>query len=102
MERPGPVLQAEFARMDRLMAEKEEQERLYRQKLQYFRFMMDAYEGYVYISDMDTYELLYVNQSSCDILGAPAAKVVGRQVLRGDPGENVPLPLLHQCQTDRG
>ena len=95
-------MQAEFARMDRLMAEKEEQERLYRQKLQYFRFMMDAYEGYVYISDMDTYELLYVNQSSCDILGAPAAKVVGRKCYEVIQGRTSPLPLLHQCQTDRG
>lgn len=89
----GPVLQAEFARMDRMMAEKEEQERLYRQKLQYFRFMMDAYEGYVYISDMDTYELLYVNQSSCDILGAPAAKVVGRKCYEVIQGRTSPCPF---------
>lgn len=55
--------------------------------------MMDAYEGYVYISDMDTYELLYVNQSSCDILGAPAAKVVGRKCYEVIQGRTSPCPF---------
>ena len=76
----APVLQAEFAGVDTLVAVKEEQERLYRQKLQYFHWMLDTYEGNVYVSDMDDYELLYVNQHSCDVLGMPAVKLVGRKL----------------------
>ena len=32
------------------------------EKKQYFEFMMEEYAGNIYISDMDTYELLYLNQ----------------------------------------
>ena len=74
----GKVLQAELAGVDALAAGKEELERLYRQKLQYFHFMLDTYEGNAYISDMDTYELLYVNQHSCEVLGMPAVKAAGK------------------------
>lgn len=85
----GPVLLAELAGVDALVAEKEEQAQLYRQKLQYFRWMLNTYEGNVYVSDMDTYELLYLNQHSCDVLGAPSAKLLGRkcyEVIQGQIG----------------
>ena len=88
-----PVLQAEFSDVDRLVAEKEEQTRLCRQKLQYFHWMLDAYEGNVYVSDMDTYELLYVNKASCRVLGAPAAKVVGRKCYEVIQGRTSPCPF---------
>ena len=94
----GPVLVAEFAGVDALAAEKEERDRLYRQKLQYFHFMLDSYEGNVYISDMDTYELLYVNQHSCDVLGAPAAQVVGRKCYEVIQGRTSPCPF---CTNDK-
>ena len=55
--------------MDALVAEKEELDRLYRQRQQYFNWMLDTYIGNVYISDMDTYELLYLNENSCKTLG---------------------------------
>lgn len=44
----GKVLQAELAGVDALAAGKEELERLYRQKLQYFHFMLDTYESTEY------------------------------------------------------
>lgn len=89
----GLVLQAELAGVDALVAEKEERERLYRQKLQYFRFMLDNYEGNVYVSDMKTYELLYLNQHSCDVLGVPAVKVVGRKCYEVIQGRTSPCPF---------
>lgn len=92
------MLVAEFAGVDALAAEKEERDRLYRQKLQYFHFMLDSYEGNVYISDMDTYELLYVNQHSCDVLGAPAAQVVGRKCYEVIQGRTSPCPF---CTNDK-
>lgn len=94
----APVLQAEFAGVDTLVAVKEEQERLYRQKLQYFHWMLDTYEGNVYVSDMDDYELLYVNQHSCDVLGMPAVKLVGRKCYEVIQGRTTPCPF---CTNNR-
>lgn len=68
-EEEGPLLQAVFTDISRLSEEKEEQFSAYKQNQQYFHWMMDTYVGNVYISDMDTYELLYLNQHSCDTLG---------------------------------
>ena len=87
------VLRAEFAGVDTLTAEKEEQERLCQQKLQYFHWMLDAYEGNVYVSDINTYELLYLNQHSCDVLGMPVVKVVGRKCYEVIQGRTSPCPF---------
>lgn len=47
---------------------------LFREKAGYFKWMLDEYVGNVYIADLDTYELLYLNQASCDTLGLPLQK----------------------------
>ena len=73
------VLMLNLADVSALVAEKEEQARLHQQKMQYFHWMLDSYEGNVYVSDMDTYELLYLNQASCNVLGAHAENLVGRK-----------------------
>lgn len=73
------VLMLNLADVSALVAEKEEQARLHQQKMKYFHWMLDSYEGNVYVSDMETYELLYLNQASCNVLGAPAEKLVGRK-----------------------
>ena len=87
------ILWGELAGVDALVAEKEEQERLYRQKLDYFHFMLDTYEGNVYVSDMDTYELLYLNRNSCDVLGVSAVKAVGRKCYEVIQGRTSPCPF---------
>ncbi len=100
-EEPGTgvrLFQAELAGVDALVAEKEEQERLSRQKLDYFHWMLDSYEGNVYISDMETYELLYLNQSSCDVLGAPAVQLLGRKCYEVIQGRTSPCPF---CTNDK-
>ena len=88
-----PVFQAVLTDVSALVQEKEEQARLHEQKRQYFRWMMDSYGGNVYISDMDTYELLYLNQASCDTLGFPAARLLGRQCFKVIPGRTSPSPF---------
>lgn len=47
-----------------------------------FGFASDTYEGNAYVSDIDTYELLYLNQTSCGVLGMLAPKAVGVNVMR--------------------
>ena len=88
-----PVFQAVLTDVSALVQEKEEQARLHEQKRQYFRWMMDSYGGNVYISDMDTYELLYLNQASCDTLGFPAAQLLGRKCYEVIQGRTSPCPF---------
>lgn len=63
------------------------------QKLQYFEWMMDAYVGNVYISDMDTYELLYVNPVALDTLQAKKEDVLGRKCYEVIQGRTSPCPF---------
>ena len=64
-------------RRERAGTGKEEQARLHEQKRQYFRWMMDSYGGNVYISDMDTYELLYLNQAFLRYAGPSRGPAAG-------------------------
>ncbi|WP_110326684.1 response regulator [Hungatella effluvii] len=93
-----PVLQMELADISALLAEKEEQTRLCEQKQHSFRSVLDAYEGNAYVSDIDTYELLYLNQTSCEVLGMPASKVVGRKCYEIIQNRTSPCPF---CTNDK-
>lgn len=93
-----PVIQMELADISALVAEKEEQARLYEQKQHCFRSVLDTYEGNAYVSDIDTYELLYLNQTSCEVLGRPAAKLVGRKCYEVIQGQTSPCAF---CTNDK-
>ena len=93
-----PVIQMELADISALVAEKEEQARLCEQKQHCFRSVLDTYEGNAYVSDIDTYELLYLNQTSCEVLGRPAAKLVGRKCYEVIQGRTSPCPF---CTNDK-
>ena len=62
-------------------------------KAGYFKWMLDEYVGNVYIADLDTYELLYLNQASCDTLGLPLQKTLGRKCYEVIQGRNSPCPF---------
>ena len=94
----GPVLQMELADISALAAEKEEQARLCEQKQHCFRSVLDTYEGNAYVSDIDTYELLYLNQTSCEVLGMPASKVLGQKCYEIIQGRTSPCPF---CTNDK-
>lgn len=94
----GPVVQAVVTDIGALMVGKEEITRLHDQKAQYFRWMMDVYIGNVYISDMDTYELLYLNQNSSNILGLPPSMTLGRKCYEVIQGRTSPCPF---CTNDQ-
>lgn len=63
-----------------------------------FGFASDSYEGNAYVSDIDTYELLYLNQTSCGVLGMPAPKAVGRKCYEVIQGRTSPCPF---CTNDK-
>ena len=90
----GPAaLQAVLTDLSALEGEQAELARRSEQKQQYFRWMMDAYQGNVYISDMQTYELLYLNPSSCDTLGKPLGEMLGRKCYEVIQGRTSPCPF---------
>ena len=92
------VLQAELANVSGLAAEKEELDRLYKEQQLCLRAVLDTYEGNAYISDMDTYELLYLNQTSCTVLGTPASKAKGSKCYEMIQGRTAPCPF---CTNDK-
>lgn len=92
------LFQGEFTNVDALVEEKEELDRLCRQRQQYFNWMLDTYIGNVYISDMDTYELLYLNQNSYKTLGKTGDQVLGRKCYEVIQGRTAPCPF---CTNDR-
>lgn len=73
----------------------EEQSRLYED---YFCLIMDAYDGNIYISDVETYDLLYLNQTSCATLGIPLEKMLGRKCYEVIQGRSDPCPF---CTNDK-
>lgn len=87
------TVQAVLTDISSLYREKEELNFLYEQKLQYFHWMMNAYIGNVYVSDMETYELLYLNQTACDTLGTPAERILGRKCYEVIQGRTSPCPF---------
>ena len=88
-----PVIQLELADISALVSEKEEQAWLCEQKQHCFRSVLDTYEGNAYVSDIDTYELLYLNQTSCEVLGRPPNWWAGN-VMRSSRGGPPPAPSV--------
>lgn len=64
-----------------------------RKQAEYFRWMLDEYGGNAYISDMDNYDLLYVNQTSCETLGLSRDKVIGGKCYEVIQGRTSPCPF---------
>ncbi|MCH1983252.1 response regulator [Ruminococcus sp. OA3] len=67
-------------------------------KAGYFKWMLDEYVGNVYVCDMETYELLYMNQNACETLGTPMKKLIGRKCYEVIQGRTSPCPF---CTNDR-
>lgn len=58
-----------------------------------FEWMLSEYGGNAYISDMETYELLYVNPISCQTLKSDAHKLIGRKCYEAIQGRKDPCPF---------
>ncbi|MBS7008088.1 PAS domain-containing hybrid sensor histidine kinase/response regulator [Anaerostipes sp.] len=71
----------------------EQQNRQLEKKASYFKWMLDEYAGNVYIADIQTYELLYLNQAACETLCQPAEKLVGRKCYEVIQGREEPCPF---------
>ncbi|MCR0568655.1 GGDEF domain-containing protein [[Clostridium] innocuum] len=67
-----------------------------------FAWMLSVYAGNVYISDMDTYELLYLNAHACNTLQANAETVIGEKCYKVIQGRTSPCPFCtnHRLKKD--
>ena len=97
-EKGCSLLQVVLTDITGLFDEKEEAIRLKEQKLDYFRWMMDEYGGNVYISDMDNYQLLYVNPKSCETLGVEKRDILGKKCYEVIQKRTSPCPFCTNAQ----
>ena len=97
-EKGCSLLQVVLTDITGLFDEKEEAIRLKEQKLDYFRWMMDEYAGNVYISDMDNYQLLYVNPKSCETLGVEKKDILGKKCYEVIQKRTSPCPFCSNPQ----
>ena len=67
-------------------------------KAGYFYWMLEEYLGNAYVSDMDTYELLYVNPKARETLGYTMEPLTGRKCYEVIQGRTTPCPF---CTNDR-
>lgn len=61
---------------------KAERDQLLEEKTRYFEWMMDEYVGNIYISDLETYELLFLNKTAAATLHTTKAEVTGKNAMR--------------------
>lgn len=67
-------------------------------KAGYFKWMLDEYIGYAYVADIESYELLYLNQTCCKTVGLPKEKLVGHKCYEIIQGRNAPCPFCtNEC-----
>ena len=59
----------------------------------YFRWMLDEYFGNAYVSDIENYELLYLNPAACAILKQPLKKLLGHKCYEVIQGLDAPCPF---------
>ncbi|MBU9743618.1 response regulator [Lachnospiraceae bacterium ASD3451] len=64
----------------------------------YFPWMLDEYIGNAYVSDIETYELLYLNKTACETLGRSFQSMVGCKCYEVIQGRTSPCPF---CTNDR-
>lgn len=94
----SPLIQAVLTDISDMLDQYDQKSRQCEEKTRNFEFMMDEYMGNVYISDMETYDLLYLNKPACDTIGLPPEKMLGRKCYEVIQGRTSPCPF---CTNDR-
>ncbi len=81
---------------ERVLCQQEEAGKC-QEKDQYFQLMMDAYQGNIYISDIENYELLHLNKTALDTLHdtlhLEASEALGRKCYEVIQGRQSPCPF---------
>ena len=82
-----------YTQIDDLYQTKNKLKQMNAERTDNFEWMMAEYGGNVYISDMDTYDLLYVNKHSCDTLQVSQSQLIGRKCYEAIQGRSSPCPF---------
>ncbi|HGH4593071.1 TPA: diguanylate cyclase [Clostridioides difficile] len=82
-----------YSKINELKIKQEELSDMEKESTENFKWMMSEYAGNIYISDMDTYELLYLNKHSCNTLQASANELIGRKCYEVIQGRTSPCPF---------
>ena len=76
---------------------KAERDQLLEEKTRYFEWMMDEYIGNIYISDLETYELLFLNKTAAATLHTTKAELIGRKCYEVIQGRTSPCPFCNNA-----
>lgn len=76
---------------------KAERDQLLEEKTRYFEWMMDEYIGNIYISDLETYELLFLNKTAAATLHTTKAEVTGKKCYEVIQGRTSPCPFCNNA-----
>lgn len=74
----------------------EKQKEMYikeKERKENFEWLMSEYAGNVYISDIYTHELLYLNKTSCETLQMSKEQVIGKKCYEIIQGRDAPCPF---------
>ena len=93
-----PALLAVLTDVTALVRQREDLAVQFEKKSANFQWMMDEYVGNVYVCDMETYELLYLNPNACATLQHTKEELVGRKCYEVIQGRTSPCPF---CTNDR-
>ncbi|MCD7873915.1 MAG: hypothetical protein LUH17_02805 [Acidaminococcaceae bacterium] len=75
-----------------------ERDRLLDEKTRYFEWMMDEYVGNIYIANVETYELLFLNKTSCSTLHITKEEGLGRKCYEVIQGLNSTCPFCNNAE----
>ena len=92
-----PVALAVYSDISDVAKLKAERDRLLEEKTRYFEWMMDEYIGNIYISDLETYELLFLNKTAAATLHTTKADATGKKCYEVIQGRTSPCPFCNNA-----
>lgn len=93
-----PVIYFMYTLIDDIMLNSQIQSSSLEEHFNDLEWIMSEYTGNVYISDIDSYELLYVNQHACDTLQQLPGQILGRKCYETIQGRSAPCPFCTNSQ----
>lgn len=91
-----------YSDITELLLQQEELCEIQEERIKNLKWLMSEYAGNVYVSDMDTYELLYVNKHACDTLQKLYQQLVGQKCFEVIQGRSSPCPFCTNAYLKKG
>ncbi|MCD7992439.1 MAG: PAS domain-containing protein [Clostridia bacterium] len=88
-----PILYILYSDIRKWVVQQNEQSRDIQKRTEFIQWMMSEYAGNVYVSDMETYELLYLNKHASETLQVYADALIGKKCYEVIQGRTSPCPF---------